>query len=199
MSYKNTKEGFKKLYIAAILMLISNCATFFSDTTKQVNLYISIALIIVGIIGYVLNFKGLQLCAQDDSGFNQAYIFSIIGLIVEIVSALVSAIFNVTWLNTCTRVICGFCEFMVVWEVLMTSDYILNKKENVALAKNARVTAYLSLAVFVVTILLSYYNVQMASTGETIVMTIIAVITGIVGIIAEVKYFLFIRQMKDAI
>ena len=199
MNYKNTKEGFKKLYIAAILMIISDLSGLIKDKTENVYIYISLALVICGIVAFFLNFKGLKLCALDDSGYYQAYLFSIVGLVIGLVGTVISLIFKVQWLDVCVQSISNFCEFMVIWEVLMTSSYILDKKDNEKLAKSARTTAYCHLAIFIVQLLLSYYHVDIAQTGETLVIGVIAIIIAIVAVVAEIKYFLFIKNMKNAL
>lgn len=199
MSYKNTKEGFKILFIAAILMIISDLSGLIKDKTENVYIYISLALVICGIVAFFLNFKGLKLCALDDSGYYQAYLFSIVGLVIGLVGTVISLIFKVQWLDVCVQSISNFCEFMVIWEVLMTSSYILDKKDNEKLAKSARTTAYCHLAIFIVQLLLSYYHVDIAQTGETLVIGVIAIIIAIVAVVAEIKYFLFIKNMKNAL
>ncbi len=201
MNYKNTKEGFKKLYIAAILMIISDLSGFIKDKTEPVYVYISLALVICGIVAFFMNIKGLKICAQDDSGFNQAYIFSIVGLIGGIIGVVLSAIFKAEWLDICTTSFTNFCEFMTIWEVLMTSSYILEKKDNASLAKQARTTAYFHLIVFTASLYLSYYKVDAVAqlTTELVVIGILAIVVAIIAIIAEIRYFLFLRKMQNAL
>lgn len=201
MNYKNTKEGFKKLYIAAILMIISDLSGFISNKTEPVYVYISLVLVICAIVAFFMNIKGLKLCAQDDSGYNQAYIFSIVGLIGGIISVVLTAIFKTEWLDICTKSFTSFCEIMTVWEVLMTSSYILEKKDNATLAKNARTTAYFHLIVFIASLYLSYYKVDIAAqlTTELVVVGILAIVTAVIAIIAEIRYFLFLRKMQNAL
>lgn len=201
MNYKNTKEGFKKLYIAAILMIISDLSGFFSNKTEPVYIYISLALVICAIVAFFMNIKGLKLCAQDDSGYNQAYIFSVVGLIGGIISVVLTAIFKTEWLDICTKSFTSFCEFMTVWEVLMTSSYILEKKDNATLAKSARTTAYFHLIIFTASLYLSYYKVDAAAqlTTELVVVGILAIVVAVIAIIAEVRYFLFLRKMQNAL
>lgn len=199
MNYKNTKEGFNKLFIAAILMIISDLSGFIKDKTETVYIYISLALVICGIVAFFLNFKGLKLCALDDSGYYQAYIFSIVGLVIGLVGTVISLIFKVQWLDICVQSISNFCEFMVIWEVLMTSGYILVKKGNEKFAESAKTTAYCHLAIFIAELLLSYYHIDVAQTGETLVIGIFALIVAVVAIVAEIRYFLFIKNMRKAL
>ena len=60
MNYKNAKEGFNKIFIAAILMIISELSEFIKDKTEIAFIYISLTLVICGIVAFFLNIKGFN-------------------------------------------------------------------------------------------------------------------------------------------
>lgn len=199
MNYKNTKEGFKYLFIASILMIVSEFSSLFNGTENQTLKVIGVIVALVGVVGFFMSLKGLKLCAQDDSGFNQAYLFALIGLVVGLIGSIISGIFKIEWLKHFTQTAINFCDFMIVWQVLTTSAYILDKKGNEQLAEKARGTSYLFLACFVVTLLFSYYQIDAANQLLLFAAGLIAVATAVIGIVGEVKYFLFVKEMKDAL
>ena len=199
MNYENTKKGIKYLYYASLFMIVSNLSLLFTSSQNETLKTITNVLAIIGLIGYILSLIGVRVCSKDDSGYHQAYIFAIIGLIVGIIGYVIALIVKIDWISDCTKTITNFCDFMIVWQVLFTSSYILNKLDKKQLADSAIKTSYLFLGCFIATIIYLCYCNSSGVVSNIMNSSILSLLVSAIGIIGTIKYFLFLRKMKKEI
>ena len=198
---ENAKLGFKKLYAAAILTIIGGFASII--VTKEY-WYLGIVFIVVDIIAFFLNLKGLQLMGKDLEGYNKAYKFAIAGIIVDVVSIIICFIVKEgsgagAIINSTSKALSEAIEFGISFLVLKTSAAYLENKGNTELAKYTNTTKNLLTAAYAITIVLDFIISAKVESWVTMVGMVLAIVALVCVIVGQVRYIIFLKRMSDAI
>ncbi len=135
MSFPNAQKGVSKIFIAQILQLIGaivsivsaviliagaaavyNAAVEGATTVMGASAIAFIASIIVGIVAFILNIVGLVQAQKDDQGFRMALVFSLICIVLSIVSTL---------LVTANPNVANWMQFVITIFDLAVFEYVV--------------------------------------------------------------------------
>lgn len=197
---ENAKVGFGKLFTAEILIIIGSFVTLVPRNLW----YLGLAFIVVDIVAFFMNLKGLKLMAKDLEGYNKAYKFALAGIVLDIVTLILCFVFNNntqvgTVINNTSKVLSNAIEFGIAFLVLKTSVEYLTSKGNTVLAKYADTTKNLLNVAYCISILL---DVFVSFKGETWV-ALIAIVAALVAIVfllvGQVRYISFLKKMNEAL
>lgn len=196
---ENAKVGFGKLFTAQILTIIGSFVTLVSKDFW----YIGIIFIVVDIVAFFMNLKGLKLMGKDLEGYNKAYKFALAGIVIDIVTLILCFVFNGnteagTILNNTSKALSNAIELGICYLVLKTSIVYLESKGNTELASYANTTKNLLVVAYAICIIieafLGYKTSVVALIG--IVGALVALVCMLVG---QIKYILFLKKIKNAL
>lgn len=196
---ENAKVGFGKLFTAEILAIIGSFITLVSKDYW----YIGIIFIVVDIVAFFMNLKGLKLMGKDLEGYNKAYKFALAGIAIDIITLILCFVFNGnteagTILNNTSKALSNAIELAICYLVLKTSIAYLESKGNTDLAAYAKTTKNLLVAAYAICIILE------ALLGyKTSVVALIGIVGALVALVCmltgQIKYILFLKKMKNAL
>lgn len=196
---ENAKVGFGKLFTAQILAIIGSFATLVSKDYW----YIGIIFIVVDIVAFFMNLKGLKLMGKDLEGYNKAYKFALAGIILDIVTLILCFVFNGneqagTILNNTSKALTNAVELGICYLVLKTSIVYLESKGNTELAKYANTAKNLIVVAYAICIILD--AVLSYKTGTAALIGIVGALVALVCmLVGQIKYILFLKKMKNAL
>lgn len=215
--FKNAYEGIKKIFTAEIIMLIAsivalvgaivtvtadpnavkdalNNASGTSLPTSVVILgIVALAFGICALVAFILNLVGLVQAKKDEANFNTALLLTIAGIVVSILSGILSKNENVvSFLNTAVELAYLLATMFIVYGIISLAKQLKNTPVE---TKGNRL---LKLIVIV-------YGVGIAAKLLSAIFTaakLDPIIIGIVGIISAlltvVSHLIYISLLSDA-
>ena len=215
--FKNAYEGIKKIFTAEIIMLIAsivalvgaivtvtadpnavkdalNNASGTSLPTSVVILgIVALAFGICALVAFILNLVGLVQAKKDEANFNTALLLTIAGIVVSILSGILSKNESVTsFLNTAVELAYLLATMFIVYGIISLAKQLKNTPVE---TKGNRL---LKLIVIV-------YGVGIAAKLLSAIFTaakLDPIIIGIVGIISAlltvVSHLIYISLLSDA-
>lgn len=197
---ENAKVGFGKLFTAEILIIIGG---FVGLVPKEL-WYLGIAFIVVDIVAFFMNLKGLKLMAKDLEGYNKAYKFALAGIIFDIVTIILCLVFKSnsqvgTIVNNTSKALTGVIEYGIAYLVLKTSVEYLTSKGNTELAKYANTTKNLLTAAYCISILLDLFISTNGQTWVALVAILAALVAIVFLLVGQIRYISFLKKMNNTL
>lgn len=198
MNYSNLKQSFRKLFIAEMLMIIANIVGGLDEKITWIS-FVAVGLMIVA---FVMNLNGLKEMAKENAGYKTAYTCTIIGIVITVISAILSAIFQD---NTAGKIATDICkdvskvaEFMTAYYVMKTSVDVLKGMNRNDLAEETNKTLNLYSTTYCISIILELFtDVKPDLFGAIFI--IVAIVTVVAALVAQIKYYIFLKKMSDAL
>ena len=205
--FKNAYEGIKKIFLSEILMLIASIVTIVGAVVSLVSITQSgvstanLALIgvfvivfaIAAIVAFILNIVGLAKAKKDESNFKTAYILTLVGIVVSVVSSFfgndkdLSDFFNVAidliWLLVTCFIVIGIVN-------------LANQMKNTAVATKGNRLLKLIICVQVLALVIKIGSIicAIANVGQTVP----AILTLVAGVLTIVYHFIYISLLGNA-
>ena len=215
--FKNAYEGIKKIFTAEIIMLIAsivalvgaivtvtadpnavkdalNNASGTSLPTSVVILgIVALAFGICALVAFILNLVGLVQAKKDEANFNTALLLTIAGIVVSILSGILSKNESVTsFLNTAVELAYLLATMFIVYGII-------------SLAKQLKNTPVETKGNKLLKLIVIVYGVGIAAKLLSAIFTaakLDPIIIGIVGIISAlltvVSHLIYISLLSDA-
>lgn len=200
MNYENAKEGFKKLFVAEMIMIA--CSVIGAFIPNLWWLFIPAAVGMV--VAFFMNLKGLKLIAKDEEGYMKAYTWAWAGIILTVVSSIACVItkdsneqlYNIFYGLSNTGVLVP--EFLVAYFIMKTSIDVCGKINKSELGDYIKKTLTLFQVTYAIAILLGMYQ-NITNQEILIALFFIALAEAIALIVARVKYYIVLKKMSEAL
>ncbi|MBR3299067.1 MAG: hypothetical protein IKI64_07675 [Clostridia bacterium] len=149
--FKNAYEGIKKIFTAEIIMLIASIVTFVGaivtitadsnavkdalNNPNEASITAGVAILgivaiafgICALVAFILNLVGLVKARKDDANFNTALMLTIAGIVVSILSSILSKNENVvSFLNTGVELAYLLATMFIVYGIVSLAKQLKN-------------------------------------------------------------------------
>lgn len=196
MEYKNSKQGFKKLFNAQILLI---AADIIGGLDKKIT-WVAFGAVGLMIVGFFMNLGGLKLIAKDDEGYKKARTTTLLGIAITVIAAILSAVYQD---NTVGRIATDICkdvsditEFCTAYDVMNTSVGVLNRLGKTDFALNTRKTLNLYTLTYCASIVINLFT-DIKTDMVGVILLILGLVTVVLAIIAQIKYYMFLKRMSE--
>ena len=208
MSFPNAQKGVSKIFIAQILQLIGaivsiisavimlagaaavyNAATEGAMAVLGVSAIVFIVSLIVAIVAFILNIVGLVQAQKDDQGFRMALVFSLICIVLSIVSTL---------LVTANPNVANWMQFVITIFELAVFEYVVvgimslaQKLGNQGMVSyGSKVRIIITILYFILLMIRLFGNMN-ADFG-----VIMGVISSILELVMYIAYIIYLGKAK---
>lgn len=197
MNYSNAKKGFRKLFVAEMLIILSNILGAFTDKALVLGLVAVIAMI----VAFFINLSGLSLMAKDDGGYKKAYNFTVAGIIITVAAVIVGVIFKdnaviYSYTSNISNASSRIFEYITAILVMKASIGVLTNLNKEDLVKKTKATYILYSISYALAILLSIFT----NTTSVLVGTLVligALVALVLGLVSQIKYYIFLKTMAS--
>lgn len=198
MNYENSKAGFKKLFLAEMIMIICDIIGAFVPQLWWLLIVAAVGMI----VAFFMNLKGLKLLSKDEEGYMKAYTWALAGIIIEVVCMIVCVITKdanqkaYDIFNRLSKTGNQMSQFLIAYFVMKTSIDVCGKINKPELAEYIKKTLTLYNVTFAIAILLGLYE-NVTNTTALLIILVVAIIEAIAMIIAQIKYYIVLKKMAD--
>ena len=144
---------------------------------------------ILAIIGFVMNLLALYGASKLEQGYHTAFILSIVGIVVSIISA-----FAKGFVGTLVGIVSTVVSLGIIYFVIMTTNGLLKGNGDGEIAQKGEKVWKLNLICTVVSVVLSV--VALIAPGLA---AVLAVIVAIVEIVAYILYLVYLNKSYKAL
>ena len=209
MRFPNAFSGFKKIWLAEILMLLAAVIGIIlifviaangtlvgedeiviNEAAKTPISILGIVSAVVALVAFVLNLVGLIIARKDDSGFRIALLVTVLGIIASAVSAIWSTNAGlVKWMDTLTTIFSMFASYYVLTGIANLADQIPDAATKALALKSRTLVEGSFCATVIFKLIISIFKIPDGSTLYTIL--------SIVALLLElVSYILYLRALS---
>ena len=212
MKFPSAQKGVYKLWIAALIGIISTAIVFvgailsgFADGNEGLKAATGGVVGVGGIAGivvFVLELVGLHQASENDNNFHTAFLIIILGLIVSVVGGIIGA-FN----NDVCKTIAGFASVIASVSSLAALEYAFRGIISLAdqlgdqeMVQKGRKLIVIIWAVFIASIVLSLVGKILnpnAAEWVKILVSIAAIIAAAIEIVVQVITFIYYSKAKE--
>lgn len=197
MDYSNSKKGFRKLFIGEMLMIIGNISVTFNG--KKV-LWMSLITMAINVAGFLLVLSGLKDMAKDEEGYRSAQTSTIIGIVLTVISAITGAVFEGGIIGSISETILdeasAVAEFVTASKVMKTSVDVMNRLGNYDFADRIGRTLSLYRVSYIISLVLNLFTSVQADSLRLVVAAV-GLVTVVAALIAQIKYYIFLKDMSN--
>lgn len=174
MKDMTVSKALKWIFIAAILSIFSGLGVIGA---------------ILGIVAFVLNLLALYGAGKMDSGYHTAFILSIVGIVLSVLSLINSAV-----LNTIISIVSIVVELGILYFVVTTTCKHLE-------AKGAHDVAAKGVTVWKINLICMIASVVLLLLVliVPVIAAVLSVIVGIVSLVGSILYLIFLWKSQAAL
>ena len=205
MQFPNAVTGVNKIYtaeiltiiaavigvIAAILGVVGAAAELDGSIAGAAILLIVFAILMI--VAFIVNITGVSSAAKDDTGFKNALIALVVGILANIV---ISAFSNNEIITGIGNFITKVTEFLSSYFICTGIINLSERLNDAAVGDKGKRVRSLLMILFLVSAVLSLLSASFKSNDT--LMTIAAVISIISSIVSIVAYFMYLGLLKKA-
>ncbi len=191
-TYPNAANGLQKMFYAQIVVIIGAVLAIIPFIGGILGIICSLA-------GMVLQLWGLNMAANDDNGYKNAFTLTIVNMVVNLLSSVLS---SVPFLSSLLDFASSVLSLIILYLVLQTSAKLLNNAGHSDVANMGKAVWILN----VVSLVASLVMLIMALFALLGLDVVVAVLTGIVGflagiisIVAGIMYIVFLYKASKAL
>lgn len=183
-NYSNAGDGLKKMFIAQIGAIVCTVLLFIP--------FVNIVAAIGAIVFAVISIVGLYNAGKDIEGCKTAFIVTIIGLVVSIISNFTS---GSAFLAVVFSIADSVCSFLVIYYVCTSVGTVLKENGAADVAGKGETVWKINLVCYAASIVISILSVIPVLN---IIAGICAVVIAVVSIVAGVLYMIFLYKSYQA-
>ncbi|MBR6444693.1 MAG: hypothetical protein IKS63_04625 [Firmicutes bacterium] len=215
MTYPNAYSGVKKIFLAQILILIAAVLSVVvagtgisevqNSTSAQIGTGtlvaaggISIVIAVISIVAFIINLVGLSQAGKDERNFKTAFILTIIGLIIAIVSGFASASGFADIFELAGKIINMLIIVFVIYGVVALATK-LNDEKLVRKGKSLLVMITVLLLISVVMGVIGSIAGDHTGDGAKIAIAAVALVASIAAIVAYIMYLTLLARAKKTL
>ena len=212
MRFPNAFSGVKKIWLAEILMLLAAVLSIviiviaatgatlsevdgsetiiITDGLLAVIGGVGIAAALVMLVAFVLNMVGLINARKDEDSFSKALLFTCLGIVAGVVSAIWSDNTRlVKSMETCTSLCNLFASYYVLTGIANLADQMPDPETKSIVLKSRTLLEFTFCATAIFKLIIVLFYVQTGSTFYTIL--------GLIALVLEmVSYVLYLRALS---
>ena len=204
MNYQNAKKGIGQIYKAELLTIIATiigiigAIVFLAAGEKGSEGGMAaggIPILIAGImfiIAFIINLVGLSNASKDEPYFKTAWIIALIAIAASVVQSILDMRgIKVEWLF---ELISNICEIMIMIFVITGIGKIADQLGKKKVSRLSRSTMNVTCGVYILSAIVTLIGDLFEAKAMTTVASVIAIIAGILSIIAYVYYLRTLSQ-----
>ena len=204
MNYQNAKKGIGQIYKAELLTIIATiigiigAIVFLAAGEKGSEGGMAaggIPILIAGImfiIAFIINLVGLSNASKDEPYFKTAWIIALIAIAASVVQSILDLRgIKVEWLF---ELISNICEIMIMIFVITGIGKIADQLGKKKVSRLSRSTMNVTCGVYILSAIVTLIGDLFEAKAMTTVASVIAIIAGILSIIAYVYYLRTLSQ-----
>ena len=204
MNYQNAKKGIGQIYKAELLTIIATiigiigAIVFLAAGEKGSEGGMAaggIPILIAGImfiIAFIINLVGLSNASKDEPYFKTAWIIALIAIAASVVQSILDMRgIKVEWLF---ELISNICEIMIMIFVITGIGKIADTLGKKKVSRLSRSTMNVTCGVYILSAIVTLIGDLFEAKAMTTVASVIAIIAGILSIIAYVYYLRTLSQ-----
>ncbi len=206
MTFPNASKGVKRIFLAAILMLIADAVSVIAAILGAAGLKsessglilgagaLLIALAILTIIAFIINITGVNLASKDEGAFKYALIALIVGIAANIV---ISAFSSDSFLSNLGNTISTATEFLSCYFIITGVVNLADRLGDAAVSAKGRKIRMIILCVYGCSAVLSLLAAIFSMSGTLMtIVGIVGIAAGVVSIIATFMYLSLLSKAK---
>lgn len=199
MNYENVKKAFSKLFTAELLLILANVLGSFIKNLSWL-MYVAVVLIIVA---FVMNLVGLKQMSNDNIEYRHAYVLTLAGILIVVVSAIGAACTETGTMannlfNGCLNDGNNIFEFLIGYSVIKGSIDVANGAGKTDLANYAKRTLTLYTVAFAISILLEIgVTTDLTNLTVSAIFLVVGIVALVLALVAQIKYFIFLKKMSS--
>ena len=204
MNYQNAKKGIGQIYKAELLTIIATiigiigAIVFLAAGEKGSEGGMAaggIPILIAGImfiIAFIINLVGLSNASKDEPYFKTAWIIALIAIAASVVQSILDMRgIKVEWLF---ELISNICEILIMIFVITGIGKIADQLGKKKVSRLSRSTMNVTCGVYILSAIVTLIGDLFEAKAMTTVASVIAIIAGILSIIAYVYYLRTLSQ-----
>lgn len=202
MKFPNAYTGVKKLFVAELMAIVAALVMFFSAILAAVGATNDALLVTAGtlvlissialIIAYIVQLVGLHQAGKDEAQIRTAFIFMIVGLILGVVSAILSNFTSTYGLNLVVGLIDAGktgVEVCAAYYTLLGIATLASRVNNEKMAKEGRTLSIFVIVFFALQIVLNLYPKFIGSGAPEWLIALVN-ITAIIAALAKLVVYI---------
>ena len=209
MRFPNAFSGVKKIWLAAIMLVfvavlsiaiiviatangaLNGEVVEVSDGVAATVGAITIATALLALIAFILNLVGLISARKDDSSFGNALLFTLLGIVASVVSAVWSNNYRLVKSMEVVTTLCSlFASYYVLTGIASLADQYPDVVTKALALKSRQLLVYTFCATAVFKCIITIFNIQSGSAVYSIL--------GIVALLLELASFiLYLRALSQ--
>lgn len=184
-TYQNAGPGLRKMFIAEVGTIVCTVLMFIP--------IVNILAAIGALVFMIISLLGLNAAGQDIEGCKTAFTFTIVNLIVNVLSSFLK---NVAVIGTILSIAQGIISLLIIYYVCTSVSEVMNKTGHADVAQQGDTIWKINLVCYIVEIAIT---VLALIPVLDILAGIAGVVIGIVSLVAGILYMIFLNKSAQAL
>ena len=179
--FPNAAKGLKMMFTAEIISIVGavlSCIPF-----------INIVGIIIGLVGLVLTLLGLLSAKIDESGFDQAFVFTVVNIGIGVVEIFIRDVAIISSLFSLASTV---ISYLIIYKVLTSTSYLLRNVGDNATANDGDTIWGLIKICLILSVVVGV--ISLIPLLGAIIGVIGALVELIIELVADIKYLIFLNK-----
>ena len=213
MNAENAKLGIRKIYRAQILSIFVSIFSIAGaiamigfgkvissggksiNNTDVVSLIVLLASMVLGLITFILNLRGIMISSKDEPKFKEALASVILGLVASILAAVFSN--SNPSLSSISESASNIAELFTAYYIIRGCINLARQNNDEKIAKSGKRAIIMNIIALVLAAVLKGAPTIIPSAGKESVKAILSLVSLVLPIIAYVVYLRVLRRTSD--
>ena len=213
MNAENAKLGIRKIYRAQILSIFVSIFSVAGaiamigfgkvissggksiNNTDVVSLIVLLASMVLGLITFILNLRGIMISSKDEPKFKEALASVILGLVASILAAVFSN--SNPSLSSIFESASNIAELFTAYYIIRGCINLARQNNDEKIAKSGKRAIIMNIIALVLAAVLKGAPTIIPSAGKESVKAILSLVSLVLPIIAYVVYLRVLRRTSD--
>ena len=213
MNAENAKLGIRKIYRAQILSIFVSIFSIAGaiamigfgkvissggksiNNTDVVSLIVLLASMVLGLIAFILNLRGIMISSKDEPKFKEALASVILGLVASILAAVFSN--SNPSLSSLFESASNIAELFTAYYIIRGCINLARQNNDEKIAKSGKRAIIMNIIALVLAAVLKGAPTIIPSAGKESVKAILSLVSLVLTIIAYVVYLKVLRRTSD--
>lgn len=213
MKAENAKSGIGKIYRAQILTIIATVISIVGiivmigfgkavssrgdivNNTDVISLIVIFASLLLAVIAFILNLRGIVLASKDEPSFKDALVMVILGLLTSILAVVFSK--TRASLSTAFESANNIAELFTAYYIIRGCINLAQQKKDENIVKSGKSAITLIIIVWIIAIVLQCASTFIPADSRTTVEGILSIASLVMAIIAYFVYLKVLRKTSE--